>query len=158
SLPPGLSFARGTHCPNRASAPRRQCDFARSKLRHRESAAEEPAPRPGRGEGAIGSCGLRTWREGVSSEAGLLADAFAARGGFVLAGFTLVMPLADLLFDFFGYQIYGGVKIGFRVLGEQIRPAHRQAHRARELSLRRLGAVVVQCHPNVNSMAVQVVQ
>jgi hypothetical protein len=45
----------------------------------------------------------------------------------VAAGFLLVMPLANLAFDFFGDQVNGSVEIFFPILGKQVRPANGEA-------------------------------
>ena len=45
----------------------------------------------------------------------------------MLAGLELVVPLANLLFDFLHHQIDGGIQINFPILGVKIRAAHTEA-------------------------------
>src|ERR1051325_7458321 len=73
-----------------------------------------------------------------------LPGAFGARGDFVFAGFVFALPLADLLFDFFGDDVDGGVEIAFTILGEQVRSADAEADRTGELPFRGARVVVLE--------------
>ena len=73
-------------------------------------------------------------------------------------GLPLVVALADLLFNFFGHQIDGGVEIILPVFGEQIRSANAQLDRATELFFRYTGMIMLQRDPRIHNPLIHVVQ
>lgn len=68
------------------------------------------------------------------------------------------MSFADLLFDLFGDEVDGGVKIAFRIFGEEVGAANAEPHRAFELFFRGFGLVVFEIHAGVHGPAVKVFQ
>src|SRR5882762_7715981 len=66
-------------------------------------------------------------------KSGLLSRAVGPRDDLVIAGFELVMPLAELLLEFLGHQIYRRIKVALYVLGKDVRAGERDAQRTGEL-------------------------
>src|SRR6185295_15326130 len=64
----------------------------------------------------------------------LLAGTFAHRRVAVFASLAFAVAFSDLLFNFFGDLIDGGIEIAFGVLREKVRAAHSQPHGALELA------------------------
>jgi chromosome partitioning protein len=87
-----------------------------------------------------------------------LPAAFAARGGFDVPCFELVVAFADLLFDLFRDQIDRGVQIAFSVFREEVRPGQRNPHGAGELALRRFGLVMLKRDARRGGEAVQMLE
>src|SRR5208337_1706060 len=79
-----------------------------------------------------------------------LAGPFRARGDLVLAGLPFVVALADLLFDFFGDLVNGGVQVAFDVLGKKVGPAHAYPDGAGELFSGGAGMVMFEGHARIN--------
>lgn len=92
------------------------------------------------------------------SNACFLPAAFAPGSLFVSASFVLVVALADLLFDFLGHEIDGGVEVGFKILSVKIRAGHVKEHGALELAVRRLGCIMFKDHTGIDCETVQACQ
>lgn len=90
-----------------------------------------------------------------TSGGGILALALAAGGFRVFAGLVLAVALADLLFDFLGHEVYGGVKILLHILRKKIRARNAKPHRAFELALRNLGGIMFQRDARIDGEAVE---
>jgi hypothetical protein len=86
----------------------------------------------------------------------LLAVPFATGGHFHVSRFEFVVPLSDLLLDFFGDQVNGGIQIAFDVLGEKVRTRQGDAHRAGELALGGPGLIMLDGNPRRGREPVQV--
>lgn len=89
------------------------------------------------------------------SDPRFLAAALAARSLFVPAGFVLIVALANLLFDFFGNKIDGGVEVRFKILCVKVRSRHVKEHGTLELPVCGLGGVVFQNDTSVDRETVQ---
>tara|TARA_A100001037_G_scaffold255369_1_gene240924 strand:+ start:62 stop:511 length:450 start_codon:yes stop_codon:yes gene_type:complete len=73
-------------------------------------------------------------------------------------GLFLTMLFADLLLDFLGDEIDGGVEIVFRVLGVKIRTPDPEPNGTLELFFGRFGVVVFEAHPGIDSPAIKMLQ
>ena len=76
----------------------------------------------------------------------------------MLGRFAFAMAFTDLLFDFFGDAIDGGVHVALLINGKEIGSTHSKAHRAGELFFRGAGIVVFEGHTGINSPLVEVVE
>ena len=73
-------------------------------------------------------------------------------------GLFLTMLFADLLLDFLGDEIDGGVEIVFRVLAVKIRTPDPEPNGTLELFFGRFGVVVFEAHPGIDSPAIKMLQ
>jgi len=71
---------------------------------------------------------------------------------------VFILPLADLLFNFFDNQVDCSVEIAFNIFGKKIGTRKRKAKRAGELLVRGLGFIMLESHPSIDRIAVQVGQ
>jgi len=76
----------------------------------------------------------------------------------MLASLVLIMALADLLLDFLGDQVDGGVKVLFEIFRKQVRAGKRESYRTGKLPLGRFGLVMFERDPRVDGTPVQVLQ
>ena len=76
----------------------------------------------------------------------------------MFARLIFIVSFPELLFDLLGHHVDRRIQIAFNVLGKQIGPGKGDAHRAGELSVRRLGLVAVERDSRVDSIAVEVFQ
>jgi hypothetical protein len=98
---------------------------------------------------------LNPWRSTFGSQAAFFEFLFGFGRLGVAAGFLLVVPLANLAFDFLGDQINGGVEIFFPILGKQVRPADSEADGTGESLFRSAFVVVLQGDARVNDALVE---
>jgi hypothetical protein len=91
-------------------------------------------------------------------EGGFLSPPFALRGLGMFAGLVLVMAFAELLFEFLGDQIDGGVEITFGIFGIEIGSWHGQAHGTGELLFGSAFAVQFECDADINGAMVEVIE
>ncbi len=87
-----------------------------------------------------------------------LAGAFGAGSDLVFACLVFVLSLAHLLLDFFDHQVDRSVKVAFAILGEQIRPAHGQAHRAGKLAFGHPRVVVLKSNARMHHARIEAIQ
>lgn len=87
-----------------------------------------------------------------------LATPFGAGCLGMFAGFVFVVSLADLLLDFLGHKIDGGVEVALAILGKQVGTGHGQAEGAGELLFGGLPMVVFQRHAGVDGKTVKVIE
>src|SRR4051812_32363922 len=92
------------------------------------------------------------------SNPGFLAAPLADGGFSMFARFVLTMPLSDLLFDLFGDEINGRVKVGLSIFGKKIGARDGEAHGTLELSIGGFARVVLKNDAGINGKAVKVLQ
>lgn len=74
----------------------------------------------------------------------------------MFARFCFIVTFSQLLFDFFGDQIDGGVEVGLGVLREDVRPRHTEADGAGELAFRAPEVIVLKGDTRAGDEAVEV--
>ena len=77
---------------------------------------------------------------------------------FVLAGFVLVVPLADLLLDFLGHLVNGGVEVAFGIHGKEVRATDTKSHRTAKLLLRHTSVIVFESYAGIDGPSVKMFQ
>jgi hypothetical protein len=87
-----------------------------------------------------------------------LAPPFGACRLGMFAGFVFAVTFADLLLDFLGHKIDGGVEIALAILGKQVGTGHGQAEGAGELLFGGLPMVVFKRHAGVDGKTVEVIE
>ena len=73
-------------------------------------------------------------------------------------GFELIVTFAELLLDFLGDQIHGGIEVVFRILGEKVGAGNGQTNRAGELLFGRLELVEFKNDAGINRIPIHVFQ
>ena len=71
---------------------------------------------------------------------------------------VFILPLSDLLFNFFNNKVDCSVEIAFNIFGKKIWARKRKAKGAGELLVRGLGFIMLESHPSIDRIAVQVRQ
>ena len=94
----------------------------------------------------------------AGSHSSLLPAALALGGEGMLAGFVFAVAFADLLLNFFGDEVDGGVEIGFVVFSVKIRAGHGQADGTFEFAFGGFIGVVFEDDPRIDGKAIQVFQ
>jgi hypothetical protein len=98
---------------------------------------------------------LNQWQSTFGSQAAFFEFLFGFGRLGVAAGFLLIVPLANLAFDFLGDQINGGIEIFFAILGKQVRPANSEADGAGESFFGSAFVVVFQRDARINDALVE---
>ncbi len=97
-------------------------------------------------------------KDGQALKTALLPCLFCTRGLFVFSSQIFVLSLSDLLFDFLGDQVDGGVEVIFNVFCKKVGTRESQAKRTGELLLGRLGFVMFKSDSSIDGIAIQMRQ
>ncbi|MDB6038553.1 MAG: hypothetical protein JWM99_2394 [Verrucomicrobiales bacterium] len=74
----------------------------------------------------------------------------------MLARFEFALTFADLLFELFGNQVDGGIKIAFGIFRKKVGAGNRQANGTAELLIRSLQIVVLKGNARIDRPAIKV--
>ena len=74
----------------------------------------------------------------------------------MFARFEFALSFADLLFELFGNQVDGGIKITFGVFRKKVRSGNREANGTAELFIRRLQIVVFEGNARIDRPPIKV--